>query len=57
MYKPSYGKSTSGGWQVDHIKPKSRGGIDTISNLQALKTSVNCSKGNSKVKKSRHSGA
>ena len=53
--KSSYGKASAQGWDVDHIKPKSRGGSDAIRNLQALKASVNRSKGNSLVKKSRHS--
>lgn len=52
----SYGKSTSMGWDVDHIKPQSRGGSDNIRNLQALQCSVNRSKQDSLVKKSRHSG-
>lgn len=28
MYKPSYGKSSEMGWEVDHIKPQSKGGSD-----------------------------
>lgn len=55
MYKPSNGKSSAMGWDVDHIKPVSRGGSDATLNLQALNTSVNRSKGNTLVKKSRHS--
>lgn len=55
MYKHSHGKATSMGWDVDHIKPQSRGGSDFINNLQALNTSINRSKGNTLVKKSRHS--
>jgi len=52
--KASYGKNTSTGWEVDHIKPKSLGGSDATRNLQALKTSVNREKSDSLVKKSRH---
>jgi hypothetical protein len=52
----SYGKSTSMGWDIDHIKPQSRGGSHCIGNLQALQTHINRSKGNSLVKKSRHNG-
>lgn len=55
MYKHSHGKSTKMGWDIDHIKPKSRGGSDCMRNLQALNSSVNRSKGNSLKKKSRHS--
>ena len=55
MYKVSQGKSSGMGWDVDHIKPKSKGGKDTTRNLQALSSSVNRSKGASLQKKSRHS--
>lgn len=55
MYKHSHGKSTPMGWDVDHIKPQSRDGSDSIGNLQALNSSKNKSLGNSLVKKSRHS--
>lgn len=55
MYWYSYGKSTPMGWDLDHIKPKSKGGKDTVQNFQALNTSVNRSKGNDRRKKSRHS--
>uniref|UniRef100_UPI0034DE55AC HNH endonuclease signature motif containing protein n=1 Tax=Candidatus Thiodubiliella endoseptemdiera TaxID=2738886 RepID=UPI0034DE55AC len=54
MYKGSYGKSSTMGWEIDHIKPSNRGGNDTTRNLQALNTSVNRSKGDSLVKRSRH---
>jgi 5-methylcytosine-specific restriction endonuclease McrA len=55
MYKPSYGKDSEIGWEIDHIKPMSRGGSDSTRNLQALNTKVNRNKGDSVVKKSRHS--
>lgn len=51
----SYGKNSPMGWEVDHIKPKSRGGSDSTMNLQALKTRVNRSKGADQRKRSRHS--
>jgi 5-methylcytosine-specific restriction endonuclease McrA len=53
--KSSYGTNGTQGWQIDHIKPQSRGGSGSVRNLQALKSSVNMSKGNTLVKKSRHS--
>lgn len=55
MYYDSHGKSTGLGWDVDHIKPQSLGGSDATVNLQALNSGVNRSKGDSRVKKSRHS--
>jgi 5-methylcytosine-specific restriction endonuclease McrA len=55
MYKASQGKNSEMGWEVDHIKPKAKGGSDSTRNLQALNTSVNRSKGASTKKRSRHS--
>ena len=55
LYKPSYGKDTKQGWNIDHIVPQSKGGSDNIRNLQALQSNLNKSKGNTLVKKSRHS--
>lgn len=54
IYYDSFGKQSEKGWEVDHIKPKSRGGSDSVRNLQALKSEVNRKKSNSLVKKSRH---
>ena len=55
LYYHSYGGSGQKGWQIDHITPQSRGGSDNIRNLQALQSNINMSKGNTLVKKSRHS--
>lgn len=55
MYRNSYGKNTPMGWEIDHIKPRSRDGSDATRNLQALNTKVNRDKGNTLVKKTRHS--
>ena len=52
--KSSYGKDTKQGWNIDHIKPQSKGGSDDIRNLQALQSHMNKSKGDTLVKKSRH---
>ncbi len=54
MARSSYGKNTSQGWEVDHIKPTARGGSDATRNLQALNTEVNREKGDSLVKRNRH---
>ena len=55
MYYGSYGKTSPKGWEIDHIKPKARGGSDALRNLQALNTRVNREKGDSLKKRSRHS--
>lgn len=39
--KTSYGKNSPQGWEVDHKKPKARGGTNHPKNLQALQTGVN----------------
>lgn len=46
IYKPAYGRNSRMGWQVDHIWPKSRGGSNRRSNLQALQTRANKRKSN-----------
>ena len=55
MVYGSYGKATSKGWEIDHIKPAARGGSDATVNLQALNTRINREKGDMLKKKSRHS--
>ncbi len=55
MHYDSYGKDSVMGWEIDHIKPSGRGGSDSTRNLQALKTRMNREKGDSLVKRSRHS--
>ena len=55
MYRNSYGKDSNLGWEIDHIRPKSKGGSDATRNLQALNTGINRCKGADGRKKSRHS--
>ena len=55
MYYDSYGLDSGKGWEIDHIKPKARGGSDATVNLQALNTRINRQKGDSLKKRSRHS--
>ena len=36
IYKPSYGRTSEMGWEIDHKKPISKGGTNSGKNLQAL---------------------
>ena len=42
----SYGTNGKYGWEVDHKRPKSKGGSNKLSNLQPLQTKANRKKGN-----------
>jgi len=45
IYRPSYGKDSEKGWEVDHKKPVDKGGTDNLRNLQPLQTEENREKG------------
>ena len=46
IYKPSYGKQSDMGWEVDHKHPVSKGGSDSPKNLQAVQWEENREKSN-----------
>ena len=46
IYKAAYGKNGKQSWEVDHRKPKSKGGTNSPRNLQAMQTAANRRKGN-----------
>ena len=45
LCRSSYGRKSIMGWEIDHIKPVSKGGMDDIDNLQAMQSSANAKKG------------
>ena len=47
MYRPNYGKQEKWGWEIDHIKPVSKGGTDDLGNLRPLQWENNRTKGDS----------
>ena len=49
-----FGESKPTGWEIDHIKPESRGGSDALRNLQVLQVKKNRELGDSTRKRTRH---
>jgi hypothetical protein len=47
MQRAKYGKLEQFGWEIDHIKPVSKGGTDALDNLQPLLWRNNRHKGDS----------
>ena len=44
MVRNQYGTQTNYGWEIDHIRPVSKGGLDYLPNLQPLHWENNSAK-------------
>jgi len=53
IYKPSYGKNSPKGWEIDHKNPPSKTGTDTKRNKRPLQTTENRRKSNKYPYKSK----
>lgn len=47
MFRAIYGREEPWGWEIDHIKPVSKGGTDDLDNLRPLQWQNNRAKGDS----------
>ena len=54
IQKDQFGGTGPQSWEIDHIKPESKGGSDHLRNLQAMQTKKNRDLGDSTKKRSRH---
>ena len=54
IQKSKFGSNSPTGWEIDHIKPQSKGGTDSLGNLQAMQTAKNRELGDSTKKRTRH---
>ncbi|RLA40129.1 MAG: HNH endonuclease [Gammaproteobacteria bacterium] len=52
--RDQFGGRGSQSWEIDHIKPESKGGSDHLRNLQAMQTKKNRELGDSTRKRTRH---
>lgn len=50
MKRDDYGKLADLGWNIDHIKPQSKGGSDDLSNLRPLFWKNNSDKSDGRLK-------
>lgn len=41
IYKPAYGTQGKMGWEIDHDKPKAKGGSEAMQNKQPVQTEAN----------------
>ena len=54
IQKSKFSSDSPTGWEIDHIKPQSKGGTDRLGNLQAMQTAKNRELGDSTKKRTRH---
>ena len=52
--RDQFGGKGRQGWEIDHIRPASRGGSDSMKNLQAMQTKKKRDLGDTLRKRNRH---